>query len=164
MSTNVCAWPCQRLWMPAWGPQESPSPPPSWSWAPQTQRSPLSRSRQHPRPWCQYQKQKTYKMFLATSIMSSISSWVGLLPRDLMTAPNSLVDTVPSPSWCHHHHHHNYDPDQRPCQTSWMSPWSPRCPRPGSWQSTSPPGSSGRSRSYSPGISYTPCSVNNNNK
>ena len=33
-----------------------------------------------------------------TSIMSSISSGVGLLPSDLSTAPSSLVDTVPSPS------------------------------------------------------------------
>ena len=35
----------------------------------------------------------------ATSIMSSSSSWGGLTPIDLITAPSSLVDTVPSPSW-----------------------------------------------------------------
>ena len=87
--------------------------------------------------------------------MSSISSGVGLLPRDLSTAPSSLVETVPSPSWGWS----LTTPDWRPpvylpCQTWGKSPCTPGSAGPTPSLSTCHLQTSGQSRSCSPGISY----------
>ena len=94
------------------------------------------------------------KIFL-TSIMSSISSGVGLLPRDLSTAPSSLVETVPSPSWERSlTTPDGWPPAYLPCQTWGKSPCIPGSAGPTPSLSTCHLQTSGLSRSCSPDISY----------
>ena len=147
--------------MPAWGPLGSPSLPPSLSWAPQTQKSPLSRSRLHPRPIVYL------NIRLSTRNVSSLHR---SCPQSHPVRGCCPVTSSPPPApwWtqCRHHPdnnrvYHLVNISQGPCQTFWRSPCNSRSPRLRSWPSISPLESSGPSRSCSRDISCTQCSDNN---
>ena len=59
-----------------------------------------------------------------TSISSSSSSSVGEHPIDRITAPNSFVDTVPSPSCIDDFMKTTTCWGSSPCRTSWTSAWN----------------------------------------